>query len=119
MQYDIERFVNGGYRHDYTAGLHITFNTAIERAAFVAEVIEYSSCHPIGLGALDDNQPTKLATDNVGYVYDKSINRILYTSMVTEDVPSDMIIPVSDLLIPSFDPGEVIKFVTAEVENDL
>lgn len=122
MQYDIERFVNGGYRHDYARGLHITFNTAIERAAFVAEVIEYFKRNPsypldISLGALDDDQPTKLATDNVGYVYNKSINRILYTNRVTEHVLSDMIIPVSDLLISSFDPDEVIKFVTAEVER--
>lgn len=117
MQYDIERFVNGGYRHDYKTGLHITFNTAAERIAFVAEVIDYSKRNPISLGALDDDQPTKLATDNVGFVYNKDDNRILYTSMVTGDVPSDMIIPVSDLLIPSFDPDEVIKFVTAEVER--
>ena len=113
MQYDIERFVNGGYDYDYTTGLHITFNTAIERVTFVAEVIEYSKRNPISLGALGDDQPTKLATNNVGYVYNKDDNRILYTSRVTESVPSDMIIPVSDLLISSFDPDEVIKFVTA------
>ena len=117
MQYDIERFVKGGYRHDYTAGLHITFNTYAERIAFVAEVIEYSKRNPISLGALDDDKPTRLVTDNIGYVYNKRYNGILYTNRVTEQVPSDMIIPVSDLLIPSFDPGEVIKFVTAEVER--
>ena len=113
MQYDIERFVNDGYDYDYTTGLHITFNTAIERIAFVAEVIDYSKRNPISLGALDDDKPTRLVTDNIGYVYNKRYNGILYTNRVTEQVPSDMIIPVSDLLISSFDPDEVIKFVTA------
>lgn len=117
MQYDIERFVNGGYDYDYARGLHITFNTAIERATFVAEVIEYSKRNPISLGALNDDQRTWLVTDNIGYVYNKCDNRILYTNRVTEHVPSDMIIPVSDLLISSFDPDEVIKFVTAEAKR--
>lgn len=112
MQYDIQRFLDGGYcdASNFGAGLHVTFETKSEALDFVQE-IEHSYPRLV-LGALDFSRSTFFnVRDRVGYVYYKTDNRILRTINVNANVPLENIIPASDLLIATFDKEEVLAFL--------
>lgn len=112
MQYDIKRFLDGGYSNlsDYASGLHITFESEAEGWDFMKE-LKY--LYPnVALGALDfPDAPFYSAKDGIGYVYYKIDSRILRTMAVNECVPAENIIPASDLLVPVFDIKEMMNFI--------
>lgn len=110
MKYDIEKFVNGGYRGEvYSDGLHVVFDTKTEIFDFIENVREFDP--KIQLGALNPARYIfNLEEDNYGYVYSKDNNRILRTNFHYLDMSWCKTIHASSLLITKFDFDEIIKF---------
>ena len=110
MQYDIERFVDEGYSgDDFCSGLHVVFDNESEVQTFITDVMNFNP--NIQLGALDRSYYTFNPEDNYGYVYNKTLNRILRTFYPERKVMRDKIISASDLLILKFDFNEILAFL--------
>ena len=111
MQYDIERFVDEGYSgDDFRSGLHVVFDNESEVQIFITDVMNFNP--NIQLGEINRSYYTFNPEDNYGYVYNKTLNRILRTFYPEIKVMRDKIISASDLLVSAFDFEEIVDFIT-------